>query len=513
MKKRSEYLPILITLVLILTFTALWWIRKEKVIVNETGIRVSSHDSEIYVGWGDLDREKYSSISVYMYDDGAHSFTGEFTDEEEGISFTEGEHGHMYNVMVFGQKKLRLPLLSSEDKLFDAERMYLDYNLLPKLPTMFIDTEDGSDPFFEYTSAPKDSWGTSIKNNEYLPAAYQLVDGGDIKHSGRTSVKVRGNASNVTYNGKVSYRLKLNERINLLNSSATPYKSWALLSVGHYINNFIGAEITELAGVEFRMDMCFVNVIMNGDWKGCYCLLPAVSRSNFPDLVGPEGYIFENDAYWWNANDIYFRLNSTIDQMGYTFKYPDMTAPDDPRLLRMQNYMQEFEDLLLAKDERYRDYIDEESFARWLLVRDIMGEADAAGANTFYYKYDFDENDPTSSRLKMGPVWDFDNMGANHESWEDTRFKGINYFTELWDQPTFREKYKQLWEDISPELIPEMEDALNRLEADYGNALEESWELDRARWRIDIPTFNEQKEKALDWFYLRKEWMDQEVAR
>jgi len=70
--------------------------------------------------------------------------------------------------------------------------------------------------------------------------------------------------------------------------------------------------------------MIFVNVLLNGDYRGIYMLSEAVNCN--PDCridVDKEAdYIFEWDAYWWNE-DLYFE---SLYGNKYTFKHPDTEA-------------------------------------------------------------------------------------------------------------------------------------------------------------------------------------------
>ena len=57
-----------------------------------------------------------------------------------------------------------------------------------------------------------------------------------------------------------------------------------------------------------------------------------------------------------------------------------------------------------TRNGSYQNMIDVESFARWMLAHDILGNTDGAGSNIFITKYDNTE----TSLIKMGPLWDFD---------------------------------------------------------------------------------------------------------
>lgn len=455
----------------------------------ESAIMVSSDDRCINITWDGLDRDEYDSIKAEIYSGDQLIYSKTVSPDRAYIRFRKGEHGRLYTVTVYGG-----------DDSVSYDRLFLDYRELPKLPVVNITTVTGRDP--DYTDAlPYDynMAGQSITDNDYLDASVCIYGVGQEEIVDRGCVKVRGNASNSSYNGKLSYRLKLDSKCGLTDESAQNggYKHWVLLSTGCCLNTYIGDCMTRLVDMDYRNDMIYVNLMMNGDWKGCYCLTPAVTEKNARSKVGETGYLFENDVYYWNEDDLYFRTASTSEMMGYTFTYPEILDINDPRVTDLKDYLQSFEDYLYAGDEHYRDYIDEESFAKWLLVRDVTGEGDGYGANIYYYKYDFDPADPTSSKLKMGPVWDFDNIFDDMSIMSNCRLYGVTYFDELVRQPHFRELYRDLWDQIASDLYSYMDTALEDLD---GSSLDKSWELETDRWGYEIAPFEEQKNTALDWF-------------
>ncbi len=461
--------------------------------------RVISDDGQILITWDGLDRNAYDQITADIYSDDTCVFSDVCSTEQTGISFTGGTHGQLYLVTVAG---------GSES--ISCKRLFLDYDKLPDLPVINIDTVTGLDPSYEIIN-PEEEYlhGTSITGSEYVESRINIygLDTGTVSDTAR--IKVRGNASNFSYNGKVNYRLKLSSKHDFIRSGSS-YKSkqWILLNCGCELNTFIGDKLSEMVGMEYSSEMIFVNVMLNGDWKGCYCLTPAVSRSNMKDLVSASGYIFENDVYFWNEDGLFFKTDDTLESMGYTFTYPDVGDISNPKVTDLKRYMQEFEDYLYAGDERYKNYIDEDSFAKWLLVRDIMGEGDPLGANVYYYKRDFDPQDPTSSKLKMGPLWDFDTMCGSPGEWCGNRKRGVTYFEELMKQEDFRALYTCLWDEISPDLVSYISGELDTLDPD---ALNKSWGLDQNRWNYNVSSFDKQRSSALNWFELRSGWINKEL--
>ncbi|MBQ9333200.1 MAG: CotH kinase family protein [Lachnospiraceae bacterium] len=460
--------------------------------------QATSGDRQILITWDGLDKNQYDRINVEIFDNDELVYSESCPVVAGGVGFKDGKHGRLYRIDI-----------SAGTDSYSFDRVFLDYRKLPKLPIIDIQTTSGQDPEYSFAHNDGTVLGTTISDAEYIDASVCIYGIGNSTITENAQVKVRGNASNFSYNGKVSYRIKLNHKHTLIpRDQNAKSRQWVLLSVGNALNTYIGDRLTQMVGMECSNDMVFVNLMMNGDWKGCYCLTPAVTRSNMKSLVGNNGFLIENDAYFWNADGVYFKTSNSIDTMGYTFKYPEIADADDPKALDIQNYIQEFEDFLYSGNERYRDYIDEESFAKWLLVRDVMGEGDPVGANVYYYKFDFDPENPTTSKLKMGPVWDFDTMYGSGDEWCGNRLYGVTYFETLMMDEEFRDIYTDQWNKLKPELSEGIAAAFDELD---GDELNKSWDIEECRWDYDIRSFDEQCEDALEWFDRRSEWIDKQL--
>ena len=88
--------------------------------------------------------------------------------------------------------------------------------------------------------------------------------------------------------------------------------------------------------------------------------------------------------------------------MKFTFKYPDEDDITEEQINSISNFIYEFEDALLH-GEPIEKYADIATFAAWMLCHDILGTADSAGSNIYFYKKDSLE----TSKLQAGPIWDF----------------------------------------------------------------------------------------------------------
>ena len=77
-------------------------------------------------------------------------------------------------------------------------------------------------------------------------------------------------------------------------------------------------------------------------------------------------------------------------------------------------------------------------------------------------------------------MWDFDAMFKNPEDrnqWGPLHYSPYYYYPELFRHGSFVEAYKAVWEEMNPVLLDEVNQGFAALRADYGTALEESFEL------------------------------------
>ena len=471
-------------------------------------VNVCSENNKIKINWNNPSNEKYRKIHVKIYSDEENILNKDFWYWQKGYAFKKGIHGKKYSIEISGV--LRGDRVTEPIRY---ERLFLDYSQLPDIPTIVINTLTGIDPYGEKAEKPdlgQELWGEAVACNEYVTGNL-LMDGNNIKRiSTGIEIRVRGNTSSVGTEKK-SYKIHLNKAYPMLGNNELVSDEWLLLNNGNSLNTYVGDYLSDLCEVEWTPHMMFVNVILNGDWKGCYCLTPAVTLNNSNGLVSDTGYIFECDAYWWKPETAYFRTENQIYQMAYTFKYPRFINNEDERIFQIQNYMQTVENYLIKGDKLYQDYIDESSFAKWILVRDVGGTGDFAGSNLYYYKYDYDEENPTNTKIKMGPLWDFDTLYEPKGQWAASRTILVSYFEYLFKQLSFQEIYLNEWLRIMPELQKNIETKLNDLEIIEGMAVDESWELEKNRWQCNLLTVSENKERAFVWFEGRIRWMNNEL--
>lgn len=268
------------------------------------------------------------------------------------------------------------------------------------LPTVVINTIWGIDPFDKYNEL--DSRITVISD-----------DGKTVLEQDGTS-RLRGNNS-MTY-PKKPYRIKFNEKQHPLDAPAKARK-WTLIN--NYgdktlMRNCLAFEISRRMGIGYTPWCRPVDVIVNGEYKGCYQFCDAIDiRKHRVDIYemdstcteGDEltgGYLIEIDAYASGEPKHFTSSRSTP----VTVKYPDDEEILPVQFSYIRQYYNDFENSLYKAnwkdaEQGYRQYLNLTSFHRHFLVGELSGNTDTYWS-TYMYK---DRYDP---QFYVEPAWDFD---------------------------------------------------------------------------------------------------------
>lgn len=399
-------------------------------------------------------------------------------------------------------------------------------------PRVEIVTQGFALPTFEKVSSPPGCWGQGITNATYEQCVVTLYNESDevvyTSSEGRSEaqkylgakMKVRGNVSAAqASNERYPYKIKLDKKFDLLepligrpdDGKSYADKDWLLLNYGDEAFRPIGEAVADAVGTEWTPEYCYVTLYLNGEYRGLYVLSEAVERSGTADTSGrigtePDGFVFECDAYWWNE-DVYFSTPMTEDTpMYFTFKYPDSDdlTEQSPELLYLKNYMIAFEEALERDDDSYLDYIDLDSFVKWLLVSDYLCINDGGGSNLFLYK----EDSTGETKVKMGPNWDLDSYMGGVTALATIRVywnKAPFYYHQLIKKDSFMERYRELYNETRDTLTASVDSAISKIDTEAHATL---LEYDNARFGTSKMTLDEQKQEFYDWLEPHLDYMD-----
>ena len=276
---------------------------------------------------------------------------------------------------------------------------------ITNLPTVVINTVDGEIPY----DKEHDISSTVIIISE---------NGSNILEKSETNVRERGNASRQF--PKKPWRIKFDKKQNVLNAPAKA-KKWTLIN--NYgdktlMRNMLAFDIARALGMDYVPFCTPVDVILNGEYKGCYQLSDQVEvNEGRLDIVemGPEdnedeaitgGYFVEVDGYA-NQEPVWF--STSYYRVPITIKSPDDDEITTEQINYIREYFDSFETLLRnsGSSSQYREIFDVPSFIRHMLVNELAGNTDIYWSVNMYK----DRNDP---KIYTGPVWDFD-LGFNND--------------------------------------------------------------------------------------------------
>ena len=296
----------------------------------------------------------------------------------------------------------------------------------------------------------------------------------------------------------------------------------------------------------------YCEVVINGRYQGIYIFMESIKRdNNRVDIAKLEttensginltgGYIIKND-YWDNSNSWLLNYHP-IDhpqldvRLVYDYPKPDLITTEQQTYI--QSYINDFETALYSPNfsdpvNGYSKYIDTDSFIDYLIVNELARNNDGFKKSSYFHK---DKDSPTAiSKLKAGPVWDFDWAWKNIPGcsiFDSTNGSGwahrINdcgpdvnspgWYVRLMQDPSFQNKLRCRWDNFRATIlsIPSLSNFIDT-NASY---LNEAQSRHFVKWgnlgvnsgtpeiEADPATFEEQITKYKNWITTRIAWLD-----
>lgn len=373
--------------------------------------------------------------------------------------------------------------------------------------------EGDDSQFFQVTNLPtvviRTDKATEVTSKEYeiSSTVYVISDGGKKVHIGeKTGIRGRGNAS--WGFAQKPYRLKFDKKAQLLDAPAKA-KKWTLLSPygdKSMMRNILAFEISRRVGAKYTPYCQPVDVIFNGEYRGCYQLCDQIDiREGRVDIteMKPEdntgdaltgGYLIEIDAYA-SKEKCYFWSNKGIP---VTIKSPD----DEKITAQQKKYIEEyfnnvfnkvFSDHFIHEEWGYYPHFDIDSFLKHFIIGELSGNTD-----TYWSVYMYKERG--DQKLYTGPVWDFDiafdNDSRTHNELNNpsgflyssgtASFAGGDNMQQFVTRivrmdPVAKARLKEMWNDLrdSGVITPE---SLVQYVNDTEQYLDQSQKLNFTRW-------------------------------
>ena len=420
---------------------------------------------------------------------------------------------------------------SGKGQMVDVKGCYMKSPKEVPFPRVEITTENYIWPDCDFVQSPEGCWGAGITNAEYEQCVITLYnEQNEVVYSSSldnerpnflgAKMKIRGNTSaRYATDSRYPYKIKLNKKADLLfplidreEKECYKDKDWLLLNYGNEGFRIFGDAIADAVGTEWSPDYCYVSLYINGEYRGLYVLSESVKEGNKEGNeqsrvnVEKDGYVFECDAYWWNEELSFSTPLTQNTPMHFTFKYPDSDDinADSKELIYLKNYLTEFEEALMRDDDSYLDYIDLDSFVKWLLVSDFLCISDGGGCNIFLCKEDSTDN----TKLEMGPNWDFDSYMGNVYGLSTIRLKWDTapfYYQHLIEKESFQKRYSELFWELKDALYENIEKELDKINEESHTSL---LQYDNFRFGSSFKTLSERKDKFITWLGEHIRWME-----
>jgi len=327
---------------------------------------------------------------------------------------------------------------------------------------------------------------------------------------------IRGRGNSTWNYPKKPYRIKFDSRTSLFGYGAA--KSWVLLA--NYLDptlimNSVAFELGQRFGLEYTNHANHVEFFLNGSYQGSYVLTEQVQVDKQRVNIDEEkDFLVELDTYF----DEDYQFKTSIIQLPVMIKSPELT--NDAGMDFVKTAMKDLEDALFDPvknfpDNNYQDLIDINTVINFLMVNDIVANTELQHPKSMYmYKR-------ASGKIQMGPLWDFDwGFGGNgsFHYFEDREIlcqpnytgsqTGYKFFCRFFDDPDFRKKYKDRWNELYQTKISNMDVFIDELTAKLQKSQIENFEV----WSNNLD-YNVQINSMKTWLKTRIQKMNTEINK
>lgn len=208
--------------------------------------------------------------------------------------------------------------------------------------------------------------------------------------------------------------------------------------------------------MEYAPRCCYCEMFTEEDgvytYQGVYLMIESVKQAKNRVPIDKSrkknvytSYMVRRDRYAWfdTMLDTYARTNG-LDEEWIGVKYPSTPNQTKENLAYIENDFSNIEKVIYSKNaaefKNYPEMIDAEAFADYFIINEYFGNYDAGLHSTYMYKNSGD-------RLKIGPVWDFDQAMNNSVTSEaDPKYTAMQeraFFKQLFNDTEFVDLIKK----------------------------------------------------------------------
>ena len=358
----------------------------------------------------------------------------------------------------------------------------LNQNLFPQLKKEYSVQKNYD---FEYSNLPLffiNTNGQEIVDEYRIDADMGVIynDSGKVNYladslnnyNGKITIELRGSSS-IAY-PKKQFRIETvdstGENLNVKLCGLPKENDWILN--GPYndktlLRNAISYGLSNKIG-RYASRVIFVELFLNNEYQGVYLLLETVKRDkhrvniaeNLNDISG--GYIVKIDKMDGENYDMWYSNYGTP----YQYHYPKANEITANQKSYIQNYFNDFEELMFTHPENYKNFIDDGSFVDHLILGEFTKNVDAFRLSSYLYK----DRDSINGKLFAGPIWDY-NLTFGDAWNEEDMFRAdgwqVNYtidhpydgfrvpfwWNKLFENQEFKEKFTRRWYSLRENVL------------------------------------------------------------
>lgn len=206
------------------------------------------------------------------------------------------------------------------------------------------------------------------------------------------------------------------------------------------MRNFLAYTMSREMG-HWASNCRYVEVVLNGDYKGIYVLMEKIKRGsnrvnitriNNTDISGDPltgGYIFSLDKEpdgWFSSYATPYSPVNAKRQFSYVYPKPENIVPAQKDYIKA--IVDSFENALMAANYRdkingVRKFADISSFVDYLIVNEVSRNVDGYRLSSYFHK----DRNSKNPKIKAGPVWDYDLAFRNADYCKGSEVAGWAY--------------------------------------------------------------------------------------
>ncbi len=278
--------------------------------------------------------------------------------------------------------------------------------------------------------------GSGIRNNTTDPFNH---------YNGKIGIEIRGQSSQMFPMKSYSIELRDNtgssqDKVLFGLPKESDWVLYAPYTDKTLMRNFLAYTMSREMG-HWAANCVFVEVVVNGDYKGVYVFMEKIKRGSgrvniakiaTTDVGGDTvtgGYIFSLDKEpdgWYSS---YVTPNSTFDaKRQFSYVYPKLESIVQQQKDYIKAYVDSFENALAGPNFQdpllgVRKFADLPSFIDYFIVNEVSRNVDGYRLSSFFYK----DRNSKNAKIFAGPVWDYDLAFRNANYCDGSNVDGWAY--------------------------------------------------------------------------------------